>query len=76
MAGLGRMRADLPTDDVTLRMGQALIRWRVTATATLEGTPTRDDIRHVAQTEARLTAYASAIGAAAQSLHVGVGTRS
>ena len=70
LAGLGRMRADLPTDDVTLRVGQALIRWRVTATATLEGTPTRDDIRYVAQTEARLTAYAAAFGAAAQSTGV------
>jgi hypothetical protein len=66
LAGLGRMRADLPTDDVTLRVGEALIRWRVTATATLEGSPTRDDIRYVAQTEARLTAYAAAFGAAAQ----------
>jgi hypothetical protein len=70
LAGLGRMRADLPADDVTMRVGQALIRWRATATATLEGTPTRDDIRYVAQTEARLTAYAAAIGAAAQNAGV------
>src|SRR5664280_1656843 len=39
LAGLGRMRAHLPADDVTLRVGQALIRWRATATVTLEGTP-------------------------------------
>ena len=70
LAGLGRMRAHLPTDDVTLRVGQALIRWRLTATATLEGTPTRDDIRYLAQTEGQLTAYAAAFGAAAQSAGV------
>ena len=74
LVGLGRMRADLPTDDVTLRVGEALIRWRVTATATLEGSPTRDDIRYVAQTEARLTAglrHKAARGELRQGLPVG-----
>jgi hypothetical protein len=69
-SGLGRMREDTPEDDSSLRIGESLSRWRMAATATLEGLPTRDDIQCVAQTEARLNAYTAALGAAAQTAGV------
>lgn len=65
-AGLGRMRVDTPAGDSTVRVGEALTRWRVTASAALKGSPTRDDIQNVVQIEALLTSYAAAFGAAAQ----------
>jgi len=69
-AGLGRLRVDVPIEDLTSRVGEALTRWRATTKAALEGSPTRGDIKVVARTEARLTAYSAALGAAAQRVGV------